>query len=73
MRRVAQGRLLRPIVGVISGLIREESGQDVVEYTLLLTLISLAAIAMVDRLGDAVFRTLRRVALAVTTQGASLL
>ena len=50
-------------------LLREESGQDVVEYSLLLTLISLGVIATIDRAGDAVFYTFLRIARVVTTQG----
>jgi Flp pilus assembly pilin Flp len=43
-------------------LIREESGQDLVEYSLLLVLISTALIAIVDRFGDAVEDTFLRIA-----------
>ncbi len=49
--------------------LREESGQDLVEYSLLLVLIGTASIAVVDRFGDAVYYTFLRITRWITTQG----
>jgi Flp pilus assembly pilin Flp len=50
----------------LSRLWEEESGQDLVEYSLLLVFVSLAAIATIDRLGDAVNRTFHNIAHVLT-------
>jgi Flp pilus assembly pilin Flp len=49
--------------------LREESGQDLVEYSLLLMLIGAASIAAVDRLGDVLYYTFLRIARFIVTQG----
>jgi Flp pilus assembly pilin Flp len=49
--------------------LREESGQDLVEYSLLLVLIGTASIAVVDRFGDVVYYTFLRITRWITTQG----
>lgn len=50
----------------LSRLWREESGQDLVEYSLLLVLVSLVAVATIDRFGDVVNRTFHHVAHVIT-------
>jgi Flp pilus assembly pilin Flp len=49
----------------IARLLREESGQDLVEYSLLVVLIGTALIAIVDRFGDAVEDTFLRIARSI--------
>lgn len=48
---------------------REESGQDLVEYSLLLMLVATASIAVVDRFGDVVYYTFLRITRFIVTQG----
>lgn len=55
----------------IPRILREDSGQDLVEYSLLLTLIFLVAIAMVDRFGDVLYATFVKVAHVVIDGGTS--
>lgn len=62
-RRISAG-----LATAVSRLLHDESGQDVVEYSLLLTLVSLGVIAAVDHAGDAVYYTFLRIAKAVVTQ-----
>jgi Flp pilus assembly pilin Flp len=52
-----------------SRIMREESGQDLVEYSLLLMLVSLVAIATVDRLGDLLYYTFYRISHTVASGG----
>lgn len=47
----------------------EEDGQDLVEYSLIVVLIGLGALAATDRLGDALERTFLHTAYAVTHGG----
>lgn len=47
----------------------EESGQDLVEYSLLLVLVAVGTIAAVDRLGDDLYYTFHRIAHAVNWHG----
>lgn len=50
-------------------ILREESGQDLVEYSLLLMLVSLVAIATIDRLGDVLYYTFYRISHTVASGG----
>ncbi|HEV2387271.1 MAG TPA: hypothetical protein VGS20_08450 [Candidatus Acidoferrales bacterium] len=50
---------------ILSQLWREEDGQDLVEYALLVVLIALGTIAAADRMGDAAARALRVAANAI--------
>ncbi len=68
MRRDTHWRFPAAVVAAIKLLIYEESGQDLVEYSLLLTLVSLGVIASVDGLGDHVFDTFFRIARAMATK-----
>lgn len=54
---------------VLRRLQREESGQDLVEYSLLLVLIGSATIAAVDRFGDLVYYTFVRITHWFSSQG----
>lgn len=49
--------------------LREESGQDLVEYSLLLVLVGSATIAAVDRFGDHLYYTFLRIARWFSSQG----
>lgn len=44
---------------------REDDGQDLVEYSLLVVLVGLGALAATDRLGDALERAFRHAALVI--------
>ncbi|HVB98343.1 MAG TPA: hypothetical protein VNJ12_03300 [Candidatus Dormibacteraeota bacterium] len=68
MRRRPHPRFPRAIAAAVRLLVREESGQDLVEYSLLLTLVSLGVIASVDHLGDELLKAFLRIARAVVTQ-----
>ncbi len=46
----------------IPNVLLEESGQDLVEYSLLVLLIGTALIAAVDRFGDVVYYTFHKIA-----------
>jgi len=50
-------------------LLREDSGQDLVEYSLLLVLIGSATIAAVDRWGDILYYTFMRITRWFSSQG----
>ena len=49
--------------------VREDAGQDLIEYTLLAGLISLASILAITALGPAIQRQVHRVGGAVTAAG----
>jgi Flp pilus assembly pilin Flp len=67
MLRTSHFRRLEAFRAIVKRLWREESGQDLVEYVLLVTLIALALTAALDRLGDALYRAFRDVAVAILT------
>lgn len=69
MRQRSQLARLEKIRLALWRVLREESGQDLVEYSLLLMLIGTASIAVVDRFGDIVYYTFLKVARFVATQG----
>ena len=52
--------------------LREDSGQDLVEYSLLLVLIGSATIAAVDRWGDILYYTFLRITRWFSSQGADV-
>jgi Flp pilus assembly pilin Flp len=54
MRQPTGFQHLNVIKQTLRRLFQEESGQDLVEYSLLLVLISMACLSVVDRFGDAV-------------------
>jgi len=53
----------------LSRLWHEDQGQDLVEYSLLMVLVALGVTAATDRLGDYLYFTFRRIAIAVTHKG----
>lgn len=67
MTRFTHFRCPRVLRFVIERLLWEESGQDLIEYSLLLTLVGLAVIAAVDHVGDALFFAFMRMARSVAT------
>lgn len=72
MRRYAHLRFSRELSATFRRLLREEIGQDLVEYSLLIVLIGLGAIAAVDHLGDALYFVFRRVARTVVSGQTSI-
>jgi len=69
MKQRSQFAHLEKIKLALWRVLREESGQDLVEYSLLLVLIGTASIAVVDRFGDVVYYTFLRITRWITTQG----
>jgi Flp pilus assembly pilin Flp len=67
MPRASHVRRLDAFRAIVKRLWRDESGQDLVEYVLLVTLIALGLTAALDRLGDVLYRAFRDVATAVVT------
>jgi Flp pilus assembly pilin Flp len=65
--RASHVRRLEVFRAIAERLWREESGQDLVEYVLLVTLIALGLTAALDRLGGALYRAFRDVAVAILT------
>lgn len=62
MLRCAYLRWPRALRATFRRLVREESGQDLVEYSLLMVLVALGVTASVDHLGDGLYHVFRRVA-----------
>lgn len=71
MLRCAYLRYPRALRATFRRLVREESGQDLVEYSLLMVLIALGVMASVDHLGDVLYFVFRRVARTVVDGRAS--
>lgn len=53
--------MLEKVGRLFPRVLREESGQDLVEYSLLVLLIGTALIAAVDRFGDVLYYTFHRI------------
>jgi Flp pilus assembly pilin Flp len=62
MRQPTGFQHLNVIKQTLRRLLQEESGQDLVEYSLLLVLIGMACLSVVDRFGDAVEDSFLRLA-----------
>lgn len=62
MLRSAYLRCPPALQATFQRLLQEESGQDLVEYSLLMVLIALGVTAAVDHLGDGLYHVFRHVA-----------